>query len=113
MRPLGDFSTEALLRELARRNDGERHLKPVTRWCESCTHWRNSTSDADTRNNCMQDHVMEFRMPEDPYSEDYGFYRRGCKEWSRRVEPRPTPPPRTVPMAVQPPPRGSQPRRAT
>jgi hypothetical protein len=113
MRPLGDFSTEALLRELARRNDGEPHLKPVTRWCENCTHWRNSTSDRDTANNCRQDHVMEFRMPEHPYSEDYGFFRRGCRDWARRVEQRPTPPSTTVPTTVKLPPRGSRPGRAT
>lgn len=111
MRPLGDFSTEALLRELARRNDGEPHLKPVTRWCENCTHWRNSTSDADTRNNCSHDHMMAFRMPEHPYSEDYGFYRRGCRDWGRRIERRPAEPPTEPMVRAKQAPRGSKPGR--
>lgn len=113
MRPLADFSTEALLRELARRNDGEPHLKPITRWCENCTHWRNSTSEKDTANNCKQDHVMEFQMPEYEYSEDYGFFRRGCRDWSRRLEERPPQPPKSKPVLVKRVPRGSKPKAST
>lgn len=113
MKPLGDFSTEALLRELARRNDGEPHLRPITRWCENCTHWRNSTSDADTRNNCTQDHAMAFRMPESPSNEDYGFYQRGCRDWSRRIERCPPQQP-VEPMArAKQTQRGSRPGRAS
>ena len=112
MRPLADYSTEALLRELQLRTDAVRELRPITRWCEECVHWRFSTSEADRRNNCTKDHVMDFKAPEDnPDGEAWGFYRRGCKDWTATPpkppaphNPFPPPPPRPAP--------GSRPRRA-
>lgn len=113
---LEQFSTGALVRELERRSDGLPNLRPIKRWCEDCTHFRHSTSERDTRNNCTREHAMDFRVPDGhnyPNPEAWGFYRRGCSDWTRRPEPdqvRPIPGVSVLPPSP-PPPRGSRPRR--
>lgn len=94
--PLEIYSTEALIRELERRADGQQCLQQIERWCDDCTHFRHSTSERDTRNNCTRGHEMSFREPEEHNYTDHdawGFYRRGCGDWCPRPDPAETRPP--------------------
>lgn len=125
MRPLAEYTTAALLRELdsrdedlsvrfllkalASRKDGGPHLKPITRWCENCVHWRFSKNDKDTANNCRKGHAMEFKVPEDYDFDDSGFYRRGCTDWCATPPRAPAPHNPSPPDPPRPPP-GSTPR---
>lgn len=115
MRPLANFTTRALLDELAQRKNGAKYLKRPRRWCDDCVNWRYSRSESDTANNCTKDHEMSFMVPEDcPIDGEWGFYRRGCRDWCRR--PDPVPPPPSIPPEIPRIPRapgGSRTRAAT
>jgi hypothetical protein len=111
MRTLADYSTEKLLAELKRRIDEAPPVRPITRWCHECVHWRYSKSDNDKANNCTRKHVMEFKAPEDyPDGEAWGFYRRGCTDWCATPPKTPAPHNPFPPDPPRPPP-GSTPRR--
>lgn len=100
---LADISTERLLQELAFRRDGAKQLRPVKRWCHDCVNWRYSKvgdmTDITVIDNCIKGHTMTFKVPaEHPdTSDDWGFYRRACRDWS------PTPPPPEPPEPPRPP----------
>ncbi len=109
MRALCGFSTEALLSELSRRTEAEKHFRKVKRWCDDCANFKVSTGpirEDSPIDNCTKGHEMHFRVPvvHPATSDDWGFYRRGCSDWCAKPLPPELPPP-------PPPPRGHVPRR--
>lgn len=97
-RYLHEYATEELVAELASRREGPRQPE-VTRFCDQCANFKAHEGEKPPPkdfNACTKGHAMTFRMPEGYRADGWGFYRRGCKEWSRN------PPP---------PPPGRQPRR--
>jgi hypothetical protein len=83
------YSTEQLVDELARRRCEQTPVRPQ-HWCDDCAHfvaW-GDVERADPLlqmpegfNPCTKAHKMSFRTPVD-FSEDWGFYRRGCGDRS-------------------------------
>lgn len=92
MKTLADFSTDELLEEIVRRRNTV-EKEEVSDWCDDCLHFRHSTSERDTRNNCTKGHAMLFMPPEDD-GDECGFYRRVCADRAARPPPPPPPPPR-------------------
>lgn len=80
--------------------------------CDECEHfvaWRNIFQQCpDDYNPCRLGHRMNFKMPENGPHDEWGLYRRGCRD--RKVAPPakaekrgpiPAPPPRTPNWADQ------------
>lgn len=95
--PLADYSTETLLAELVRRRNAEEVEAPIDHLCETCVHFKCTTSDK--ANPCQKRHVMLFKTPDEsnwPDPHEWGYYRRACPDFEAAPEPEPPiPRPRT------------------
>lgn len=92
MNPLSSYTDGELLAELGRRMNlarerAEAYGKEL--WCEDCIFYAvwddqfGRRKMPETYNPCTKTHKMDFRMPDSPIDDEFGFYRRGCTD---RVE---------------------------
>jgi hypothetical protein len=86
---LAEFTTEALLAELLRREDAKPRRRPK-RWCDNCRHFKTSPKAGNAYNPCQKGQKMDFLAPQDHSDLDdtsWGFYRIGCIDRIRGAYP--------------------------
>jgi hypothetical protein len=88
---LSEYSTDALVIELNRREKefSPRRVKIVP--CDECVHFKTWTKDSDPPedyNPCAKSHPLLFKTPRGYDDTNWGFYRPGCKDrlWVDSVE---------------------------
>lgn len=83
---LAEFSDRELRNELIAREQARKPRARPFRPCDECIHFVGFTGGGDPPddyNPCAKRHKMSFRMPEGYSDHDYGFYRSGCKDWTK------------------------------
>jgi hypothetical protein len=83
MNDLSKYTDDELLNELQQRAERRNEETPI-KCCDECKHFKPykgiGLNVPDTYNACSKGHKMSFRQPANPVDDNWGYYKRSCKD---------------------------------